>query len=238
MAIIGEHGVGKSRRLLAEAREFGEELGLHWVEAMAPSHAQGLSYRLIREILARLLDLRPGSSDARLVEALGERLARLGLGELVAPLGLVMGAESDTELTAGLTAQQLQWRVVDATRRLLGVLLADRPLVLVLDALQWADPSSIELLVELMDLTDEAPILFAYVFTPGAGRAVVAAQGAGRPGVPAPLRRDGAGAAPERAARELMCSLLSCAETPAQVEELVLARRTATRSSSRRCCGR
>ena len=43
--IIGEHGVGKSR-LLAEAREHGEELGLRWIEATAPSHAQGLSYRL------------------------------------------------------------------------------------------------------------------------------------------------------------------------------------------------
>ena len=222
-AIIGEHGVGKSR-LLAEAREFGEELGLRWVEAMAPSHAQGLSYRLIREILARLLDLRPGSSEARLVEALGERLERLGLGELAAPLALVMGAESDTEKTAGLTAQQLQWRVVDATRRLLGVLLADRPLVVVLDALQWADPSSIELLVALMDLTDEAPILFAYVFTPEPDAPSWQLKEQAARTFPHRYAEMMLAPLPERAARELMCSLLSCAETPAQVEELVLAR--------------
>jgi class 3 adenylate cyclase len=163
--IIGEHGVGKSR-LLAEAREHGEELGVRWIEAMAPSYAQGLSYRLIREILSQLLDLRAGASEARLVEELAERLNKLGLGELAAPFGLVMGAESDMELTASLTAQQIQRKVLDATRRLLSVQLADRPMILVLDALQWADPSSIDLLVELMDLTDEAPILFTFVFTP------------------------------------------------------------------------
>ena len=146
------------------------------------------------------------------------------MASCAAPLGLVLGAESDTEQTAGLTAQQLQWRVVEATRRLLGVLLADRPLVLVLDALQWADPSSIDVLVELMDLTDEAPILFAYVFTPepDAPSWQLKEQAAGRSRTATP--RLTLGRCTERAARELMCSLLSCAETPAQVEELVLAR--------------
>src|SRR5690606_27785233 len=86
--------------------------------------------------------------------------------DLLPPLALVLGAESDAEATLGLTAQQLQWRVVEAMRRLLAVLTSDRPLVLVLDALQWADPSSIELLSELMELTDTTPILFLYVFTP------------------------------------------------------------------------
>ena len=222
-AIIGEHGVGKSR-LLAEARELGEELGLRWAEAMAPSHAQGLSYRLIREILTRLLDLRPGASDARLAEALRERLTRLGLGELLAPLGLVLGAESETEGTASLTAQQLQWRVVDATRRLLGALLRDRPLVLVLDALQWADPSSIDVLVELMDVTDEAPILFAYVFTPEPDAPSWQLKEQAARAFPHRYAEMTLGPLSERAAHELMCSLLACAETPAQVEALVLAR--------------
>jgi class 3 adenylate cyclase/tetratricopeptide (TPR) repeat protein len=222
-AIVGEHGVGKSR-LLAEARELGAELGLRWVEATAPSHAQGLSYRLVREILARLLDLRTDGSDARVVEALGERLERLGLSDLAAPFGLVMGVEADTALPAGLTAQQLQWRVLDAARRLLSVLLADRPLVLVLDALQWADPSSIELLVELMDLTDEAPIMFAYVFTPEPDAPSWQLKEQAARAFPHRYAEMTLGPLPERAARELMCSLLSCAETPAQVEELVLAR--------------
>ena len=73
------------------------------------------------------------SFDASLAEALEARLTRLGLQELAAPLGLILGAEADTERTSGLTAQQLQWRVVEATRRVLERLLTDRPLVLVLD---------------------------------------------------------------------------------------------------------
>ncbi|MFN8632747.1 MAG: adenylate/guanylate cyclase domain-containing protein [Chloroflexota bacterium] len=222
-AIIGEHGVGKSR-LLAEAREHGEELGLRWVEAIAPSHAQALSYRLIREILARLLDLRPGASEARLVEALSEKLEQLGLLDLLTPLGLAMGAESDVEPTAGLTAQQLQWRVVDAARRLLRALMADRPLVLVLDALQWADPSSIELLIELMSMSDETPILFVYVFTPEPDAPSWQLKEQAARAFPHRYAELSVGPLPESAARELMCSLLACADTPAHVEELVLAR--------------
>ncbi|MCC7371298.1 MAG: AAA family ATPase [Chloroflexi bacterium] len=222
-ALIGEHGIGKTR-LLAEVRDHAEELGLRWIEAAAPSHAQGLSYRLIREIVTRLLGVRPGGSDARLAAALSESLDRLQLSELLPPLGLILGAESDGEQTAGLTAAQLQWRVVEALRRLFAALMADRPLVLVLDALQWADPSSIDVLLELMPLTDEHPILFYYVFTP-------------EPDAPSwQLKEQAARTFPhryaemvvhplsEQAAHQLMCSLLSCSETPPNIEALVLER--------------
>jgi class 3 adenylate cyclase/tetratricopeptide (TPR) repeat protein len=221
--VTGEHGVGKSR-LLAEARDHAEELGLHWVEVTAPSHAQGLSYRLIREILIRLLDLRPGASEARLVEALEGKLLKLGLQELAAPLGLILGAEADTERTSGLTAQQLQWRVVEATRRVLERLLADRPLVLLIDALQWADPSSIEILIEAMALSDEAPILFAYVFTPEPDAPSWQLKEQAARTYPHRYAEIALGPLSERAAHELICSLLSCAETPDQVQDLVLER--------------
>ncbi|MGE3909021.1 MAG: BREX system ATP-binding domain-containing protein [Chloroflexota bacterium] len=221
--IIGEHGVGKSR-LLSEVREYAEELGLHWVEVAALSHAQGLSYRLIREIVTRVLGLRPGGSDARLAEALGERLDSLGLSDLLPPLGLVMGAESDAEHTAGLTAQQLQWRVLEAMRRLLGVLIQDRPLVLVLDSLQWADPSSIELLIELMALTDEASVLFYYVFTPDPDAPSWQLKEQAARAYPHRYAELTLGPLSDQAARQLMCGLLSCAETPAHIEALVMER--------------
>jgi class 3 adenylate cyclase/tetratricopeptide (TPR) repeat protein len=223
LSVIGDHGVGKSR-LLGDVREYGEELGLYWVEVAAPSHAQGLSYRLIREVVPRLLGLRSGVSEARLAEALAERLARLGLGDLAPPLGLVLGAESDAEETAGLTAQQIQWRVVDALRRLLGVLTIDRPLVLLLDSLQWADSSSIDVLVELMALTDEAPVLFVYVFTPEPDAPSWQLKEQAARSFPHRYAELVLGPLSDQAARELMCSLLSCSETPAQVEALVLER--------------
>jgi class 3 adenylate cyclase/tetratricopeptide (TPR) repeat protein len=221
--VTGEHGVGKSR-LLAEARDHAEELGLRWVEVTAPSHAQGLSYRLIRETIVRLLDLRPGTSEARLFEALEARLTRLGLADLAAPLGLILGAEADTERTSGLTAQQLQWRVVEATRQVLEKLLADRPLVLVLDALQWADPSSIEILIEAMALTDEAPILFVYVFTPEPDAPSWQLKEQAARTYPHRYSELILGSLPEKAARELICGLLSCADTPDQVQDLVFER--------------
>ena len=93
-----------------------------------------------------------------------------------------------------------------------------------LDALQWADPSSIDVLVELMDVTDEAPILFAYVFTPEPDAPSWQLKEQAARAFPHRYAEIGLGPLPERAAHELMCSLLSCAETPAQVEALVLAR--------------
>src|SRR5581483_9475727 len=54
-AIIGDHGLGKTR-LLAESRGHAEELGVGWLEASAPSYAHGLSYRLIRVLLGAVFD--------------------------------------------------------------------------------------------------------------------------------------------------------------------------------------
>jgi predicted ATPase len=51
-------------------------------------------------------------------------------------------------------------------RRLLQALAARRPLVLILEDLHWADPSSIELLIKLLPLASEVPLLFCMVARP------------------------------------------------------------------------
>ena len=43
---------------------------------------------------------------------------------------------------------------------------ATTPVVLVFDDLQWADPASVDLLIHLLQLTDEVPILFLCAFRP------------------------------------------------------------------------
>jgi class 3 adenylate cyclase/tetratricopeptide (TPR) repeat protein len=222
-AVIGEHGVGKSR-LLGETRGHAEELGLRWVEASAPSYANGLSYRLIRLLLGEVLDFPADANDAEILEAIRTGLEHVGLLKLLPSLAFVLGVELDEDEMQGLSALQQQRRGVEATRQVLHALASEHPLVVVLDALQWADPSSIDLLIDLMGLTDEAPILFLFVFTPDRDAPSWQLKEAAERSFPHRYVEIVLGPLTERAARELMCAALSCNETPAQVEDLVLER--------------
>ena len=60
-----------------------------------------------------------------------------------------------------------RYRAHRAVRKLLELLAAERPLVLVLDDLHWSDGASIELLAALLRREPEAPVLLALAFRPG-----------------------------------------------------------------------
>src|SRR5262249_37868341 len=60
-----------------------------------------------------------------------------------------------------------RYRAHRAIRRLLELLAADRPLVIVLDDLHWADEASIELVGALLRRGPDAPCLLGIAFRPG-----------------------------------------------------------------------
>ena len=60
-----------------------------------------------------------------------------------------------------------RYRAHRAVRRLLELLAAEQPLVVVLDDLHWSDEASIELLAALLRREPDAPVLLALGFRPG-----------------------------------------------------------------------
>ncbi|HLY28779.1 MAG TPA: AAA family ATPase, partial [Aggregatilineales bacterium] len=67
------------------------------------------------------------------------------------------------ERLAALDPQSLQNQYVAAFRELLQALAAQAPLVLVLEDVHWADPSSVEMLIKLLPLVFQARLLFCIV---------------------------------------------------------------------------
>ena len=97
-----------------------------------------------------------------------------------------------------------RYRAHRAVRRLLELLAADRPLVLVLDDLHWSDGASIELLGALLRRGTEAPVLLALGFRSGQAparlSAALAAPSVRRIALE-PAQRGGGDAAAARARR-------------------------------------
>ncbi|MBU1879865.1 MAG: tetratricopeptide repeat protein, partial [Chloroflexi bacterium] len=176
VTIVGEAGLGKSR-LVAEARTQVAGGGavsapLRWVEGRCQSHGTATAYLLWLEVLRRLLGLRHQDPPAATRDTLRDRVAALCpdhaasvypyLGRLLA---LPLSAEEEAPLRA-LDGGSLKGGTFRAVACLVEAAARQQPLVIVCEDLQWADPSSVELLEHLLPLTSSAPLLLVCVFRP------------------------------------------------------------------------
>ena len=174
--IVGESGLGKTR-LIAEwksavvRQEIGEG-SLQWAEGHCLSYSHGMAYHLLRDLLRSLIGLSAAASEPETRAALHTLSANL-FGDssldvypyLAHLLSLNLNDE-ESERIQPLDPAALQAQFLAAFRRLLQALAARRPLVLLLEDLQWADPSSTAILRQLFPLAAAAPLLFCLVSRP------------------------------------------------------------------------
>ena len=178
--IIGEPGLGKTR-LIQEwktaARTKPSGAGTKWIEGSCLSYGQGLAYHLIINLLYSLIGVPRAASEPEthlallslLEELFGQAESSADFQEVYPYLGhlLSLKLEGDalTQVKA-LDPQTLQNRYLFALRRLILATTARSPLVVILEDLHWADPSSIELLIKLLPIASTAALLFCIVTRP------------------------------------------------------------------------
>ncbi len=154
--ITGEAGVGKSRLVSEVLGQLSRSVHTVKVESSpTETRSYGLIARLA-ETLAAISPEDPAPIREQQLDALlaaSEPLAR-EIGPVLKDL--VTGQAPEERLL--VDPQQQQRRIFAATRRLIAWLSRRRPLVLVLDDLQWADPSSLSVLGHVADLAYETSL--------------------------------------------------------------------------------
>jgi DNA-binding NarL/FixJ family response regulator len=136
LLVSGEGGVGKTQLLLA-ASDVAAQSGWQVVSGRAYSVETGIPYALFADAFVPFLrTLEPSALSV---------LSRGGTGEL-AYLFPALGRPGDREkIAAGSDAAELKARLQWNFTQLLSRLAQRKPLMLVLENLQWADASSLEL---------------------------------------------------------------------------------------------
>ncbi len=173
--IVSESGLGKTR-LIAEWKTAVTQLTLQpplqWAEGRCLSYGQGQSYHLLRDLLHSLIDV-PATAGEPENRAALYSLTRQLFGdsalEVYPYLGHLLSLALKEEALArvqSLDPPALQAQYLVAFRRLLTALAARGPLVLILEDLHWADPSSVDILSKLLPLAAAAPLLFCLVTRP------------------------------------------------------------------------
>ena len=147
--ILGAAGVGKSRlvaEFLGSVRDRARVL-----RGRCLPYGEGITYLPIAEVIRQVAGIDETSS---------EDLARKRIDELVAgqpeSAAIARGLAGLTGLDASAAQEELVW----AFRRMLERLADLTPLVVLIDDIHWAEPTLLDLIESVADLTRDSPILF------------------------------------------------------------------------------
>ncbi len=171
VAIIGEAGLGKSR-LVAEWRKaafaaMGDRL--RWIEGRCLSYGTSMAHHLSTDILRGIIGAPAGSSEEETHAALLKTMEMLFGAEMkdVYPfLGHLLGLKLEDEMSARvkyLDGPALQAKYISAYKRLLQALAKSASTVIVCEDVHWADPSSVELGLQVLPTVAETPLVVVFV---------------------------------------------------------------------------
>ncbi len=170
LLLVGDSGFGKTR-LLGELETVAGDRVV-WLEGHCRSYGGELLYWPFVDLLRGWIGVEHGDAEIALRTKLRAKLSALGaldpaqvLPGLARLLSIrVEAGEGERSEEAG--ADDDADRIHAAFLRWVEALSAERPVVVVIDDLHWADPQARELAEELLAVTDRAQVLVAVALRP------------------------------------------------------------------------
>ena len=158
--VTGEPGIGKSALIGAfQARTAAQDH--RWVDCAGERFFENTPFHVVIHLLTRLLRHTAEDSPEDRRRRLGRMLRRDGMdaGEPAALIGELLGLPQPPLSPDDGDAERRRQRLLETLVAWAVRAAARRPLILVLDDLHWADPSTIELTRLLVEAAANAPML-------------------------------------------------------------------------------
>ncbi len=170
LAVVGEAGVGKSRLVSEALVTLADDL--RHAEGRALSHTTGMSYWMVRNLLGALIGIGEGSSADEIASALRrsvESVAPSAFREIYPYLATLLQLHLDDDLQERvkfLSTEALHGRILQAAKDYIVAEAMRQPLVLFLEDLHWADPSSLRIVEALFSSAEAIPLLIVLAYRP------------------------------------------------------------------------
>lgn len=163
--LLGDSGIGKTR-LLTELRTIASDR-VTWLEGRCYSYGTKLLYGPFIQMLRSWVGIDEGEPELSVRTKLRAKLGLLPMAEVqdVLPylarlLSVRLDPESDERLRT-LAPDTLAAEIRRAYKHWLVSIARERPVVVAIEDLHWADPPTCDLAEELLDLVDLTPLLVA-----------------------------------------------------------------------------
>ncbi len=176
ISIIGDGGLGKSRLMneletWVNAQENAQDI--RWIHGQALSFSEQMSYWLASQILSNALELQANVTEDDTLftlwecgeELMGKEVAREAIPFLANMMNLELEGEWANwvrELDPQVRQKQTFW----AAREFFTGIARQKPTVIVLDDLHWADEASVALIEDLLEVVVHAPLTLCLIFRP------------------------------------------------------------------------
>jgi class 3 adenylate cyclase/tetratricopeptide (TPR) repeat protein len=143
VTLVGEPGVGKSRLAAELVERVGERA--RFARGACLSYGEGITLWPLAQVVRELAGIEDDQSAEEARESVPRRIAQM--------LGLVDGS---------MTSDQ----IAEALAEFLAEAASERPLLLLLDDIHWAEPGLLELVADLKRRMENAPILIVCLARP------------------------------------------------------------------------
>jgi len=166
VAVVGEAGLGKST-LVAELKK--SDSSFTWLRGDSLSYTRSISYYPWRQMIRQSVDAHDDDSPAEVRHKLGYvcECCTLPGGDIpFLEAMLAVESEESSKVVMGFQGDALNQRMIEATRGFMCGLAAESPLVIIFDDLHWADQASLNLMLNVLDLSSVQPIVFICMARP------------------------------------------------------------------------
>jgi class 3 adenylate cyclase/tetratricopeptide (TPR) repeat protein len=165
VVITGDAGLGKSRLIAEWHKRLGDSIA--WLEGRCFAHTEMLSYGPFLDMLRRFAGVVDDDSDRRARQRLDRAVEELvpASPRAIAITANLLGMRlrrNEVTLLSQLSARELRERIFELASELFTRLARDRPLVIFLEDMHWADQTTFDLIEHLLTDGKSEPIAIVF----------------------------------------------------------------------------